>query len=1084
MAKKISLQLEIGGVKQSISSIDELENAIKQANDELKGLEIGSAAFNKLSGQIKNAKNTAEDLQESLKGQDLEKRVGAYAKVGSAIVGSFAAAQSAISLFGSESEDVARAAAKAQAVLTIALTAREVAEGAVAVKTVAANIATYASAAAATAANGATRALYATLAANPYGALLLAIGAVIGALAIFSSDSEKQVDVLKEVNAAVSEEAVNLNRQLILLQSLNTTNALRKKTIEDLNKEYPGFNAFLDEENRLTQDGIRFGELRVKQLIEEQKVKLLVAKIAEQSVKLLEIEQENIIDNITIWDELWAAIRGVGRIVPPSALTLALEDQRERSNQARQQLEQLQKSLNIVQTEYGKTVEEIGPYTQALDKQAKLEEKLKKNQNDAAATQKKLQEAYKSGLNAAINLSEAINKLNESLKQYETTIQDLNDIELDAPIIEQLKAIKQARVDAARELEGGIQDVQKALDKVTKVPEDPLIAYFVKLRLGLEQEFNKIGTEEFKGFEQVYKKFVEELAAQGQTLTADQSKILQKLVLGYKSLNSFIQETAGFKDYIKSLTGVNVEWDNFVKGVDKTFDAGAAFQQILADILAANNKFALEFKGGTEIAAEALKANIVPPIIDFEFDVAKVQANARKYINELEKALFKPVGERLLQQQIDIQSGLLKAATSEEQKKNIQGVIDGLGLQLKALKENRQVSAETASQINKEVSTIVSNFVKLAETLTTAEQKILAVNQEVNRLTADLQNKPQELSRAIGGIVASNIDVITKTIFGATTEEEKFIDKVTEKYKNSETERLNFKKLLIQQGVDVEKASYDDLLKAYIAYKQKESNVTKTSEQKKKDEFKKSLDDIGKGIQIFQSYLSETASLVNLRIQTDIESLKIAEQKALGQVVGDTESAAKKRLEIQTEYEARRKELEKKARIASLQFTLAQAVANAAQGITRTIAELGFPLAAPFIALQVGLTAAEIAIISDQISNAQALRRGGLVKAQGGMLLSGPTHEQGGIPLAQMGVIAEGQEAIINRNSLVNYRDLLSTINQSGGGRPLVVNNFDDSRIVEAIASQRQKPLRAYVLQSEITNEQALSKRLDDLSKI
>jgi len=111
-------------------------------------------------------------------------------------------------------------------------------------------------------------------------------------------------------------------------------------------------------------------------------------------------------------------------------------------------------------------------------------------------------------------------------------------------------------------------------------------------------------------------------------------------------------------------------------------------------------------------------------------------------------------------------------------------------------------------------------------------------------------------------------------------------------------------------------------------------------------------------------------------------------------------------------------------------------------------------------------------------------RKGGLVKAQGGMLLSGPTHEQGGIPLAQMGVIAEGQEAIINRNSLVNYRDLLSTINQAGGGRPLVVNSFDDTRIVEAIAEQRQKPLRAYVLQSEITNQQALSKRLDDLSKI
>jgi hypothetical protein len=45
------------------------------------------------------------------------------------------------------------------------------------------------------------------------------------------------------------------------------------------------------------------------------------------------------------------------------------------------------------------------------------------------------------------------------------------------------------------------------------------------------------------------------------------------------------------------------------------------------------------------------------------------------------------------------------------------------------------------------------------------------------------------------------------------------------------------------------------------------------------------------------------------------------------------------------------------------------------------------------------------------------------------------------------------------------------------------MNNFDDSRIVEALAKQKQTPIRAYVLGSDITNEQMISKRLDDLSK-
>ena len=189
-------------------------------------------------------------------------------------------------------------------------------------------------------------------------------------------------------------------------------------------------------------------------------------------------------------------------------------------------------------------------------------------------------------------------------------------------------------------------------------------------------------------------------------------------------------------------------------------------------------------------------------------------------------------------------------------------------------------------------------------------------------------------------------------------------------------------------------------------------------------------------------------------------------------------------MEIQAEYEAKAKAIEKKGRIDSLKFSLAQAIASGAQAFVRSLAELG-PILGPIMAgVNAALTLAQVAIIQDQISNAQMMRKGGLLKAQGGMLLSGPSHENGGIPLAQMGVVAEGQETIINRQSSINFRDLLSTINQSGGGRPLVVNNFDDSRIVEAIASQKQKPLRAYVLQSEITREQAISQRLDDLSKI
>jgi hypothetical protein len=96
----------------------------------------------------------------------------------------------------------------------------------------------------------------------------------------------------------------------------------------------------------------------------------------------------------------------------------------------------------------------------------------------------------------------------------------------------------------------------------------------------------------------------------------------------------------------------------------------------------------------------------------------------------------------------------------------------------------------------------------------------------------------------------------------------------------------------------------------------------------------------------------------------------------------------------------------------------------------------------------------------------------------------GPSHENGGIRYAQRGIELEGGEAVINRMSTIQYGDLLNEINMAGGGRPIVNQNFDDSRLIEAIAKQRSQPIRAYVVEQDITDKQSLAKRLDQLSTI
>jgi hypothetical protein len=84
--------------------------------------------------------------------------------------------------------------------------------------------------------------------------------------------------------------------------------------------------------------------------------------------------------------------------------------------------------------------------------------------------------------------------------------------------------------------------------------------------------------------------------------------------------------------------------------------------------------------------------------------------------------------------------------------------------------------------------------------------------------------------------------------------------------------------------------------------------------------------------------------------------------------------------------------------------------------------------------------------------------------------------------MLQAGFELEGNEAVINRQSSLNYMGLLDQINQSGGGKP-IFNNFDDSRIVEAIYKQRSEPIRAYVVESDITNKQQVTRRLEQLAQ-
>ena len=103
---------------------------------------------------------------------------------------------------------------------------------------------------------------------------------------------------------------------------------------------------------------------------------------------------------------------------------------------------------------------------------------------------------------------------------------------------------------------------------------------------------------------------------------------------------------------------------------------------------------------------------------------------------------------------------------------------------------------------------------------------------------------------------------------------------------------------------------------------------------------------------------------------------------------------------------------------------IVQAGINGALAITQALAQLG-PIAGALAAVGIGIT-----------TGVQIAKISGAQFAEGGVL-QGASHSNGGIPFSiggQGGFEAEGGEAIINKRSTSMFGDLLSDINEAGGG--------------------------------------------------
>ena len=952
--KTIGIRIQLNGLNTVITDIQTLENEIRKAKEDLKQVEIGGPIFNQLAKEISQAETKLIGLQDAAKGISKEKTLEGFGKLGSGIASSFAAAQAAVSLFGKESESVQKAAVQAQNLLTIALSIRGIAEVKTGAQIVAKTIAEKASTAATLATNGATKALYTTLAANPYGAILAAVGLLITAYLTLTSATYDAEEAQNSYNKVLEDTLYGYDLERTEIEA---NAAIKIKNAELEGKSITEIAAIKKQANLDTI--------------------ALIKREVDDLVRLRMERQKEISKNITDEKERKAAIQKLSDDFAKEGRRLGLE-----SFKLEQQIKLDEIDLQIqLKNNTQKTTEARKKYIETLLTELEVNSKLVVQNINLTDVDNKILDSLQKKVEAAKTYANELDRLKSFTQLYKEELNDLNPVQDSlGDIFTYVKGTGENLIDS---LDGLVYSAAQS----------------------------KEALQDFDDGIQILKQGLNET---DQQLLLDFASNYKELFTTFQMLQQFSGKPLGFK-------------------IDD-------FQKVVTDINLLSGKITEDpYKRSAE-----------------EIVVAKVTAQER--YNILKKSFT---------------DEYIVYLEAQERKK---------GLSEKEIADSRVRLEAISTATFESLTGVGDNLLKFEQGVVITSQKVIELNKQLQALAP----------AAKAGFIVQNADDIAAQ-YGVTiplvlrNEKELAnlqgeIAKKTFDEKKKYAEAINLLQAdLLQQGIDIESLTYEQKLILLEKFLGKSVAATTKAADDTKKATKTTIDAISEGLQQFSMLVGRTASLVAQTYAFQLQQLEKTSKEALSQVTGDTEEANKKRLELESQYQKEKAQIEKAALIKSLQFQLVQAIVDTAQAVTAN-------LEVPPLAIAVGILGAiQVALIGQQLAAAQSLAGGGRIRIGAGGIVMGPSHEQGGVSFASGGVNLEGGESVINRQSSMNYGGLLSSINQMGGGQPLVnnpSNSLSEERLVQAIAKSRQEPIRAYVMNSEITNGQAINRRLEELSTI
>jgi len=1063
------LKKELVGLKEGTEGFDTLSSAIKGLESNynnliqtaeksgdivVKSADESAEAVKAVGTAATNTEKSIGKLGEKSKKIDLSQPFKNVVKIGAAVTASFAAAQSVFTVFGADSTKIAEASAKAQALLTVAIAAREAAEAVGAGTTLSATIATKLKTAADNTQITVLKRLYTLLANNPYAIIAVGVGLLVTAFIALTNatdDATKaQEEFQKGIDTEVGKEVTNLN---ILISTINdTTQSIeaRKNALETLKSKFPSYFKDLKDEDILSgKVKISTDEL-TKSIIAQAQARALQGRIEERAVQLLDIERKllktkqdrikaekefNQTQNVIISGGATA-----GGFTATGDLRNAAQDKYLGLLDKENELKNEQNDINVANAI---DMSKILDLTKQTGSALKIEGD---NLND-------VNKATKEQIALAKELENALNDQLVSLEDTADVFRKLGEAGgFQFPDPEVLTRIKELK----NNIEGLIPE--DLADKFKKIGLDIIIkdgTYEIK-ELGnevknLEDIFGNFIEETRKELSsRVFLQTIDEFANTSARILKDTSDLLQKGLITKVAFDSAEKLINQYKDLNRIIT-------ELPEGVRQVFTKGRIeeYLDITKQLSIATGKIKYEKVNGQIVE---IKNSTVDLTKETERLVA-FQKSSLEALIKLYEAQFK-----------------IKNNDRELTRKQFLAEIENL-------KTLGKLTEEDADKLSARVKDTGADFTKLIKEIAEAQlkalnntvQNIIAEETQIRAFLFEIQQDRIEALKIQGEaekrILLNNLEDVFKI---TQTQNAINIDAT----KTKEEQVVSLLKQFADKKIDLTSLTEEEQYKIVLFYLGKQKEAVDQAQKTRQEQVDKFVEAIQQ-IQMVLNSLSQTSTAF---FNQQFDTLEKRYKRVTDGITGDSKRSAELRIEAEKAYQAERERLEKKAAKTSLRIALAQSLANTAEAVSKTVAVYGgTPLAIGAAAAVAVLSAAQTAIIAQQLANIDSYRKGGRIKMAGGGLVQGKSHEYGGVKFQGGGIELEGNESVINRVSTINYMGLLSQINQAGGGKP-IGPGFDDSRIVEAIAKQRNTPIRAFVVESDITQKQTTAKKIQELA--